>query len=120
MDSDAPEDSAAHSALDVRGRAGVPARAERVLDEVEHPDIEPLLREDLQERVDGSGSGGDAVAHGSGVVQTDLEREGLVLLGLRLEVLDPEATPAILGFMMREAVVARAVIVATGEFGQAA
>ncbi|MCW2289442.1 hypothetical protein EDF60_2461 [Leucobacter luti] len=33
---------------------------------------------------------------------------------------DPNATPAVLGFMMREAVVARAVIVATGEYGQAA
>ncbi|GAA1617826.1 YbhB/YbcL family Raf kinase inhibitor-like protein [Leucobacter chromiireducens] len=37
----------------------------------------------------------------------------------RIEI-DPEATPAILGFMMREAVLARAIIVATGEFGQAA
>lgn len=37
----------------------------------------------------------------------------------RIDV-DPEATPAILGFMMREAVLARAIIVATGEFGQAA
>lgn len=33
---------------------------------------------------------------------------------------DPQATPAVLGFMMREAVLARAVIVATGEFGGAA
>ena len=33
--------------------------------------------------------------------------------------IDPGATPAVLGFMMREAVLARAVIVATGEFGQA-
>lgn len=33
--------------------------------------------------------------------------------------IDPEATPAVLGFMMREAVVARAVIVATGEYGAA-
>lgn len=30
--------------------------------------------------------------------------------------IDPEATPAVLGFMMRDATVARAVIVATGEF----
>ncbi|PRI12416.1 YbhB/YbcL family Raf kinase inhibitor-like protein [Leucobacter massiliensis] len=33
---------------------------------------------------------------------------------------DPQATPAVLGFMMRDAVIARAVIVATGEFGGAA
>ncbi|MBL3699616.1 YbhB/YbcL family Raf kinase inhibitor-like protein [Leucobacter luti] len=33
---------------------------------------------------------------------------------------DPQATPAVLGFMMRDAVLARAIIVATGEFGQAA
>lgn len=33
---------------------------------------------------------------------------------------DPQATPAVLGFMMREAVLARAIIVATGEFGGAA
>lgn len=33
---------------------------------------------------------------------------------------DPQATPAVLGFMMREHVLARAVIVATGEYGQAA
>ena len=32
---------------------------------------------------------------------------------------DPQATPAVLGFMMRNNVLARAVIVATGEFGQA-
>ena len=34
--------------------------------------------------------------------------------------LDPEATPAVMGFTMREAVLARAVLVATGEFGGAA
>ena len=34
--------------------------------------------------------------------------------------IDPNATPAVLGFMMREAVLARAIIVATGEFGGAA
>lgn len=34
--------------------------------------------------------------------------------------IDPEATPAVLGFMMRDAVLARAVIVATGEYGTAA
>ncbi|UOQ59648.1 YbhB/YbcL family Raf kinase inhibitor-like protein [Leucobacter rhizosphaerae] len=37
----------------------------------------------------------------------------------RIDV-DPQATPAVLGFMMREAVLARAIIVATGEFGGAA
>lgn len=37
----------------------------------------------------------------------------------RIDV-DPGATPAVLGFMMRDAVLARAVIVATGEFGGAA
>ncbi|WP_082678000.1 YbhB/YbcL family Raf kinase inhibitor-like protein [Leucobacter chromiiresistens] len=31
---------------------------------------------------------------------------------------DPDATPAVLGFTMRDAVLARAIIVATGEFGQ--
>lgn len=36
----------------------------------------------------------------------------------RIEV-DPNATPAVMGFMMREAVIARAIIVATGEYGQA-
>ncbi|KIP51496.1 YbhB/YbcL family Raf kinase inhibitor-like protein [Leucobacter komagatae] len=34
--------------------------------------------------------------------------------------IDEHATPAVLGFMMREAVVARAIIVATGEFNGAA
>ena len=34
--------------------------------------------------------------------------------------IDPGATPAVLGFTMREAVLARAVLVATGEFGGAA
>lgn len=34
--------------------------------------------------------------------------------------IDPEATPAVLGFLMRDAVLARALIVATGAFGQAA
>ncbi|WP_336652386.1 MULTISPECIES: YbhB/YbcL family Raf kinase inhibitor-like protein [unclassified Leucobacter] len=34
--------------------------------------------------------------------------------------LDPQATPAVMGFMMRDAVIARAVIVASGEYGQAA
>ena len=33
---------------------------------------------------------------------------------------DPQATPAVLGFLMREAVLARAILVATGEFGGAA
>jgi len=37
----------------------------------------------------------------------------------RIDV-DPQATPAVLGFMMRDAVLARAVIVATGEFDGAA
>lgn len=37
----------------------------------------------------------------------------------RIDV-DPQATPAVLGFMMRDAVLARAIIVATGEFGGAA
>lgn len=36
----------------------------------------------------------------------------------RIDV-DPQATPAVLGFMMREHVLARAIIVATGEYGQA-
>ncbi len=31
----------------------------------------------------------------------------------------PEATPAVLGFLMRDAVLARAIIVSTGEYGQA-
>lgn len=34
--------------------------------------------------------------------------------------IDPNVTPAVMGFMMREAVTARAVIVATGEYGGAA
>ena len=34
--------------------------------------------------------------------------------------IDPQATPAIMGFTMRDAVVGRAIIVATGEYGQAA
>lgn len=34
--------------------------------------------------------------------------------------IDPQATPAVMGFMMRDAVIARAVLVATGEYGQAA
>lgn len=33
---------------------------------------------------------------------------------------DPEKTPAVMGFMMRSNVLARAIIVATGEFGQTA
>jgi hypothetical protein len=33
--------------------------------------------------------------------------------------IDPHATPAVLGFMMRNAVLARATLVATGEFGGA-
>lgn len=33
--------------------------------------------------------------------------------------IDPEATPAVLGFMMREHVIARGLLVATGEFGGA-
>lgn len=37
----------------------------------------------------------------------------------RIDV-DPDATPAIMGFMMRDAVIARAILVATGEYGQAA
>ncbi len=34
--------------------------------------------------------------------------------------IDPDATPSVLGFMMRNAVIARATLVATGEFGAAA
>ncbi|MBK0422121.1 YbhB/YbcL family Raf kinase inhibitor-like protein [Leucobacter sp. CSA2] len=34
--------------------------------------------------------------------------------------IDPQATPAVLGFLMRDAVIARAIIVSTGEFGGAA
>lgn len=34
--------------------------------------------------------------------------------------IDPQATPAVLGFMMRDAVLARGIIVATGEYGGAA
>lgn len=34
--------------------------------------------------------------------------------------IDAQATPAVLGFMMRNAVLARAILVATGEFGEAA
>lgn len=34
--------------------------------------------------------------------------------------IDPRATPAVLGFMMRDAVLARGILVATGEFGGAA
>lgn len=34
--------------------------------------------------------------------------------------IDAQATPAAMGFVMRDAVIARAIIVATGEFGQAA
>lgn len=37
----------------------------------------------------------------------------------RIDV-DPQATPAVLGFLMRDAVLARGVLVATGEFGNAA
>ncbi|QIM19480.1 YbhB/YbcL family Raf kinase inhibitor-like protein [Leucobacter coleopterorum] len=37
----------------------------------------------------------------------------------RIEV-DPQATPAVMGFMMRDAVLARAILVATAEFGGAA
>lgn len=37
----------------------------------------------------------------------------------RIDV-DPQATPAVMGFMMRDAVLARAMIVATGEYGGAA
>jgi Raf kinase inhibitor-like YbhB/YbcL family protein len=37
----------------------------------------------------------------------------------RIEV-DPQATPAVLGFLMRDAVLARGILVATGEFGGAA
>ncbi|KKI21119.1 MULTISPECIES: YbhB/YbcL family Raf kinase inhibitor-like protein [unclassified Leucobacter] len=33
--------------------------------------------------------------------------------------IDPQATPAVLGFLMRDAVLARGVLVATGEYGQA-
>ena len=32
---------------------------------------------------------------------------------------DPQATPAVLGFMMRDNVLARGILVATGEFGGA-
>lgn len=41
-------------------------------------------------------------------------------LGVEHIDIDPQATPAVLGFMMRDAVLARAVIVSTGEFGGAA
>ena len=34
--------------------------------------------------------------------------------------IDPQATPAVLGFMMRDAVIARGILVATAEFGGAA
>lgn len=34
--------------------------------------------------------------------------------------IDPQATPAVLGFMMRDAVLARGILVATGEFGDTA
>ena len=37
----------------------------------------------------------------------------------RIEV-DPQATPAVLGFLMRDAVIGRAILVGTGEFGAAA
>lgn len=37
----------------------------------------------------------------------------------RIDV-DPQATPSVLGFMMRDAVIARGVLVTTGEFGGAA
>ena len=37
----------------------------------------------------------------------------------RIEV-DPQATPAVLGFMMRHNVLARGILVATGEYGGAA
>ncbi len=37
----------------------------------------------------------------------------------RIDV-DPQATPAVLGFLMRDAVLARAILVAPGEFGGAA
>ncbi|WP_336662154.1 YbhB/YbcL family Raf kinase inhibitor-like protein [Leucobacter sp. USHLN154] len=40
-------------------------------------------------------------------------------LGVEHLDIDPDLTPAVMGFMMRDAVLARAVIVATGEFGQA-
>ena len=40
-------------------------------------------------------------------------------LGVEHVEVDPDATPAVLGFMMRDAVLARAILVATGEFGQA-
>lgn len=45
-----------------------------------------------------------------------------VVHALDVERIDivPEATPAVLGFMMRDAVLARAIIVATGEYGTAA
>lgn len=34
--------------------------------------------------------------------------------------IDPQATPAVLGFMMRDAVIGRAILVGTGEYGGAA
>jgi len=37
----------------------------------------------------------------------------------RIEI-DPQLTPAVLGFLMRDAVLARGILVATGEFGGAA
>ena len=41
-------------------------------------------------------------------------------LGVSSIDIDPQATPAVLGFMMRDAVLARATLVATGAFGGAA
>lgn len=53
---------------------------------------------------------------------TGLHHYWFVVHALNVEQIDidPEATPATLGFMMRNAVLARAIIVATGEYGQAA
>ncbi|MBO1901397.1 YbhB/YbcL family Raf kinase inhibitor-like protein [Leucobacter weissii] len=41
-------------------------------------------------------------------------------LGVERVDIDPQATPAVLGFLFRDAVLARGVLVATGAYGQAA
>lgn len=53
---------------------------------------------------------------------TGVHHYWFVVHALSVEHIDinPEATPAVLGFMMRDAVLARAILVPTGEFGGAA